>query len=193
MPRAKPSRLAAFAASLPFFLPAALCLLAAAFLTHPAALLLLLAANSLTLAAVCHGLGFALEDSFARTVLRRGAAHLVMLASYTAAVMLLLGWPLGWLLHGGSLAATMCLSAAVVAALLLLWRVWPAFGLALVWDDAYPDEEEGSWILTAVSRSVTFARHVYADDTLTNHPGFVCTFTVPRADARLLLLPIDSG
>lgn len=182
MPRAKPSRLAAFAASLPFFLPAALCLLATAFLNHPATLLLLLTANSLTLAAVCHGLGFALEDSFARTVLRRGAAHLVMLASYTAAVMLLLGWPLGWLLHGGSLAATMCLSAAVVAALLLLWRVWPAFGLALVWDDAYPDEEKGSWILTAVSRSVTFARHLTGEHELFFSHG------LPVAMAQLVLV-----
>lgn len=182
MPRAKPSRLAAFAASLPFFLPAALCLVAAAFLTHPAALLLLLAANSLTLAAICHGLGFALEDSFARTVLRRGAAHLVMLACYTAAVMLLLGWPLAWLLHGGSLAATMCLSAAVVAALLLLWRVWPAFGLALVWDDAYPDEEKGSWILTAVSRSVTFARHLTGEHELFFSHG------LPVAMAQLVLV-----
>jgi uncharacterized protein len=182
VPRAKPTRLAAFAKRLPCFLPAAACLAAAAFLSHPATLLLLLAANSLTLAAVCHGLGFELEDSFARTVLRRGAAHFVLLATYTAAVLLLLGWPLAWLLHGGSLGATMLLSSAVVVALLLLWRVWPAFGLALVWDDAYPDDEQGSWILTAVSRSVTFARHLTGEHELFFSHG------LPVAMAQLLLV-----
>ncbi len=187
MPRAKPTRLAAFVASLPYFLPAALCLLVAAFVVHPATLLLLLAANSLSLAAVCHGLGFDLEDSFARTVLRRGAAHFVLLASYTAAVMLLLGWPLAWLLQAGSLAATMLLSAAVVVALLLLWRVWPAFGLALVWDDAYPDDENGSWILAAVSRSVSFARHLTGEHELFFSHG------LPVALAQLVLVGLAVG
>lgn len=187
MPRAKPTRLAAFVASLPYFLPAALCLLAAAFLVHPATLLLLLAANSLTLAAVCQGLGFDQEDSFARTVLRRGAAHFVLLATYTAAVMLLLGWPLAWLLHDGSLAATMCLSAVVVAALLLLWRFWPTFGLVLVWDDAYPDAEQGSWILAAVSRSVTFGRHLTGEHELFFSHG------LPVAMAQLLLVCLAVG
>lgn len=187
VPRAKPTRLAAFVASLPYFLPAAICLLIAAFVVHPASLLLLLAANSLTLAAVCHGLGFDLESSFARTVLRRGAAHVVLLASYAAAVMLLLGWPLAWLLQAGSLAATMCLSAAVVVALLLLWRVWPAFGLVLVWDDAYPEEEQGSWILTAVSRSVSFARHLTGDHELFFSHG------LPVAMAQLVLVVLAVG
>lgn len=187
MPRAKPTRLAAFVSSLPYFLPAALCLLTAAFVVHPASLLLLLAANSLTLAAVCHGLGFALEESFARTVLRRGAAHFVLLASYAAAVMLLLGWPLAWLLQAGSLAATMSLSAAVVVALLLLWRVWPAFGLVLIWDDAYPEEERGSWILTAVSRGVSFARHLTGEHELFFSHG------LPVAMAQLVLVCLAVG
>ncbi|WP_313914744.1 ankyrin repeat domain-containing protein [Tahibacter sp.] len=187
MPRAKPTRLAAFVASLPYFLPAALCLLIVAFVVHPAVLLLLLAANSLTLAAICHGLGFDQEDSFARTVLRRGAAHFVVLATYTAAVMLLLGWPLAWLLQGGSLPATMCLSAAVVVALLLLWRLWPAFGLVLVWDDAYPDDEQGSWILTAVSRSVSFARHLTGEHELFFSHG------LPVALAQLVMVCLAVG
>ncbi|TDR41282.1 hypothetical protein DFR29_111196 [Tahibacter aquaticus] len=182
MPRAKPTRLANLVASLPYFLPAAACLLVVAFVSHPAVLLLLLAANSLTLAAVCHGLGFDLEARFDRTVLRRGAAHFVLLASYTAAVMLLLGWPLAWLLNGGELPATLCLSAAVVVALLLLWRVWPAFGLVLVWDDAYPEEEQGSWILAAVSRSVTFARH------LTDEHELFFSHGLPVAFAQLILV-----
>jgi ankyrin repeat protein len=187
VPRAKPSRLAAFVSSLPYFLPVAVCLLIAAFVVHPATLLLLLGANSLALAAVCHGLGFDLEDSFVRTVLRRGAAHFVLIATYTAAVMLLLGWPLAWLLQGGSLAATMCLSAAVVVALLLLWRVWPAFGLVLVWDDAYPEDEAGSWILTAVSRSVSFARHLTGEHELFFSHG------LPVAMAQLVLVVLAVG
>lgn len=187
MPRPKPTRLAAFVASLPYFLPAAICLLIAAFVVHPATLLLLLGANSLALAAVCHGLGFDLENSFARTVLRRGAAHFVLLASYSAAVMLLLGWPLAWLLQAGSLAATMCLSAAVVVALLLLWRVWPSFGLVLVWDDAYPEDEQGSWILTAVSRSVSFARHLTGEHELFFSHG------LPVAMAQLVLVVLAIG
>lgn len=187
MPRAKPTRLAAFVASLPCFLPAALCLLIVAFVVHPAALLLLLAANSLTLAAICHGLGFDQESSFARTVLRRGAAHFVLLATYTAAAMLLLGWPLAWLLQGGSLPATMCLSAAVVVTLLLLWRLWPAFGLVLVWDDAYPDDGQGSWILTAVSRSVSFARHLTGEHELFFSHG------LPVALAQLVMVCLAVG
>ncbi|MBL8300431.1 MAG: ankyrin repeat domain-containing protein [Rhodanobacteraceae bacterium] len=187
MPRAKPTRLAAFIASLPYFLPAAACLLIAAFVAHPATLFLLLGANSLALAAVCHGLGFGLETSFTHTVLRRGAAHFVLLAAYSAAVMLLLGWPLAWLLQAGSLAATMCLSAAVVAALLLLWRVWPAFGLVLVWDDAYPEDEPGSWILTAVSRSVSFARHLTGEHELFFSHG------LPVAMAQLVLVVLAVG
>lgn len=187
MPRAKPTRLAAFVASLPYFLPAALCLLAAAFVAHPAALLLLLAANSLALAAICQGLGFDQEDSFARTVLRRGAAHFVLLAIYSAAVMLLLGWPLAALLQAGSLGATMCLSAAVVVALLLLWRLWPAFGLVFVWDDAYPDSGQGSWILTAVSRSMSFARHLTGEHELFFSHG------LPVAMAQLILVCLAVG
>ena len=187
MPRAKPTRFAAFVASLPYFLPAALCLLAAAFVTHPSALLLLLAANSLTMAAVCQGLGFDQEDRFVRTVLRRGAAHFVLLAIYAAAVMLLLGWPLAALLQAGSLGATMCLSAAVVVALLLLWRLWPAFGLVFVWDDAYPDSEQGSWILTAVSRSVSFARHLTGEHELFFSHG------LPVAMAQLVLVCLAVG
>ncbi|UXI68531.1 ankyrin repeat domain-containing protein [Tahibacter amnicola] len=160
MPRSKPSRLGALIASLPYFLPAAACLVVAGMVVHPAVLLALLAANSLTLAAVCHGLGFDLEADFARTVLRRGAAHFVLVAGYSALLVLMLGWPLGWLLREPSLVATLALSTAVVVALLALWRIWPAFGLVLVWDDAYPEDDERSWIATALSRSLTFSLHL---------------------------------
>ena len=166
VPRAKPKRVRLLMGSLPYFLPAAVALAAAAFVTHPAVLLLLLAANSLALAAVCHGLGFELEESFARNVLRRGAAHFVLLATYTALVMLLLGVPALWLIREGSLAATLAVSTAAVVALLMLWRFWPAFGLLFVWDDAYPDEEGSSWIFTALSRSLAFSRHLTGDNDL---------------------------
>lgn len=166
VPRAKPKRVRRLIASLPYFLPAAAALAAAAFVTHPAALLLLLAANSLALAAVCRGLGFELEDSFARNVLRRGAAHFVLLGTYTALVMLLIGVPALWLIREGSLAATLAVSTAAVVALLALWRFWPAFGLLFVWDDAYPDDEDSSWIFAALSRSLAFSRHLTGDNDL---------------------------
>jgi ankyrin repeat protein len=166
VPRAKPKRVRRLIASLPYFLPAAAALAAAVFVTHPAALLLLLAANSLALAAVCHGLGFELEESFARNVLRRGAAHFALLAVYTAVVMLLIGVPALWLIREGSLTATLAVSTAAVVALLALWRFWPAFGLLFVWDDAYPDDEDSSWIFAALSRSLAFSRHLTGDNDL---------------------------
>ncbi|MEO8670346.1 MAG: ankyrin repeat domain-containing protein [Tahibacter sp.] len=165
-PQSLLQRMRALVGALGYFVPSLALFATAALSLHPAMLLVLLLANSLCMAAVCHALGFDLESSFTRTVLRRGAAHFVLLAGYTAIVMLLLGWPLVWLLHDGSLAATMCLSTAIVAALLLLWRFWPAYGLVFVWDDAYPDDGRGSWIFTAVSRSLAFSRHLTGEHEL---------------------------
>ncbi|HJU39823.1 MAG TPA: hypothetical protein VJ724_09645, partial [Tahibacter sp.] len=176
MPRAKPKRVRRLIASLPYFLPAAVALAAAALIAHPAALLLLLAANTLALAAVCRGIGFEPEDSFARDVLRRGAAHYALLAVYTAVVMLLIGVPALWLIREGSLAATLAVSTAAVVALLVLWRFWAAFGLLFVWDDAYPDEEDSSWIFAALSRSLAFSRHLTRDHDLYFSHGLAVGF-----------------
>lgn len=178
MLKTTPDRLRTFAKALTYFLPVWAVLGAAAFVTHPAVLVLLLAANSLTMAAVCHALGFELEDRFVHTALRRGAAHFLLLAGYAGAVMLLLGWPMLWLLRDASLAATLTLSTAAVVALLLPWRWWPAFGLVFVWDDAYPEGERGSWLVAAVRRSLAFGNHLTGEHDLWFSHGLSAGFAL---------------
>jgi len=146
--------------------PAAILLAGAARLSHPAVLVLLLLANSLAISAVCEAMGFGLDGGFGRTVMRRGAAHFLMFAVYVGAVMLLVGMPLLWLLRGPSLEITLALSAATVLALVLVWRVWPAFGLVFVWDDAYPGTGKNSWLYSAVKRSMVFASHLTGEHEL---------------------------
>ncbi|CAM5254668.1 hypothetical protein RLIN73S_02680 [Rhodanobacter lindaniclasticus] len=81
------------------------------------------------MAAICHAIGFDPEPSFSRTVLRRGAAHLVMFTGYTVLVFVLVAWPMLQLSRNPSLSAALLLAAALVLALVSLWRLWPAFGL----------------------------------------------------------------
>ncbi|HJU27274.1 MAG TPA: hypothetical protein VJ722_11395, partial [Rhodanobacteraceae bacterium] len=146
--------------SLPYFPPALIAVALAAFVPSSMALLPLLAASTLCMAAVCHAIGFDPEPSFLTTVLRRGAIHLLLFAAYAAIVFALVAWPLLALSAAPSLAATMGLCAALVAALALLWRFWPVFGLVFLWDDAFPHDQEHSWIFTALARSTTFAWHL---------------------------------
>lgn len=149
-----------------YFIPAALIFLVSARITNPSVLGLLLVADALTMAAVCQAVGFDLESNFVRTILRRGAAYFALLVGYTAVVACLIGYPLLWVLRDGSLAATLALSTAAVVSLLSLWRLWPAFGLVLVWDDAYPEDSQRSWIFAAAVRGLTFARHLTAENEL---------------------------
>jgi ankyrin repeat protein len=146
--------------------PAAGVLAVAGNLSHPAVLVLLLMANSLAMSAVCEAMGFGLEGGFGRTVLRRGAAHFLIFAVYVGAVTALVGMPLLWLLRGPSLEVTLALSAATVLALVLVWRVWPIFGLVFVWDDAYPDTGKNSWLYSAVKRSAAFGSHLTGEHEL---------------------------
>jgi hypothetical protein len=67
-----------FLQALAWFVPGLVAAAIAAFGAHPLALIPLLVANALTMAAVCHAIGFDPEPRFGRTVLRRGAAYLVM-------------------------------------------------------------------------------------------------------------------
>ena len=160
MPSSKPRRRPSLLRSLPCFLPALAAVALATFGTHTLALLPLLVANTLCMAAMCHAIGFDPETSFLRTVLRRGATHLILFSVYTAVVFAFIAWPLLVLSQAPSLIATLSLCAALVAALALLWRLWPAFGLVFVWDDAFPEGEERSWISTALTRSIAFAAHL---------------------------------
>ncbi|OOG49527.1 ankyrin repeat domain-containing protein [Rhodanobacter sp. C01] len=155
--------------ALAWFIPGLIAGVAAGLTTHPLTLIPLLLANALTMAAICHAIGFDPEPRFGRTVLRRGAAHLVMFTAYTALVFVLVAWPMLQLSQAPSLGAALLLAAALVLALVALWRLWPAFGLVFVWDDAYPSQRDGSWIFTATLRSIAFGRHLSREERFFSH------------------------
>ena len=80
--------------ALAWFVPGWAAVAIAASSTHPLVLIPLLLANALTMAATCHAIGFDPEPRFARTVMRRGAAHLVMFTGYCVLVFALVAWPM---------------------------------------------------------------------------------------------------
>ena len=158
-----------FLQALAWFIPGLVATAAAGLATHLLTLIPLLLANTLTMAAICHAIGFDPEPRFGRTVLRRGAAHLVMFTGYTVLVFLLVAWPMLQLTHAPSLGVVLELTAALMLALVALWRLWPAFGLVFVWDDAYPTQRHGSWIFTATVRSIAFGRHLSREERFFSH------------------------
>ncbi len=169
MTQPKSRRRPPFLHALAWFIPGLLAVAVAGLVTHPLTLLPLLLANALTMAAICHAIGFDPEPRFGRTVLRRGAAHLVMFTGYTVLVFVLVAWPMLQLTQEPSLSAALILAAALVLALVALWRLWPAFGLVFVWDDAYPSQRDGSWIFTATLRSMAFGRHLSREERFFSH------------------------
>ncbi|HEX5488610.1 MAG TPA: ankyrin repeat domain-containing protein [Rhodanobacteraceae bacterium] len=184
MPTAKHRRRPPLSRSLPCFLPSLIVMLLAIWIP-PAwerySLLLLLVGASLSMAAVCHAIGFGCEPTFTRTALRRGPAHLIALAIHTAIVFVLVAWPLLVLSQAPSLAATLGLCVALVIALIVLWRLWPVFGLVFEWDDAFPAGSEYSWITAALARSISFAQH------LTRGRDLFLTHFLPASLAQLAI------
>jgi ankyrin repeat protein len=176
MTQPKSRRRPPFLHALAWFIPGLLAVATAGLATHPLTLIPLLVANALTMAAICHAIGFDPEPRFTRTVLRRGAAHLVMFTAYCVLVFLLVAWPMLQLSRAPSLSAALLLAAALVLALVVLWRLWPAFGLVFVWDDAYPPQRDGSWIFTATLRSMAFGRHLSHEERFFSHflPASLC-------------------
>ncbi len=158
-----------FLQALLWFVPGLIAVAIAALSDHPLSLIPLLLANALTMAAVSHAIGFDPEPHFLRTVMRRGAAHLVMTSAYVVLVFVLVAWPMLKLSQEHSLGATLMLAASLVIALAALWRMWPAFGLVYLWDDAYPPQSDGSWIFTAVARSVAFGKHLSREERFFTH------------------------
>lgn len=132
----------------------------AASLAHPISFVLLLLAATLVMAALCEFVGFGAEGAWSRTLVRRGAVHLVLQVFFATAMVAVITAPLFWLVRGGALPAALSLSAVSALALLGLARVWPAFALPYLWDDAFPRDQSGSWMWRAAQRSLRFAAHL---------------------------------
>lgn len=184
MPQAKSRRRPPLSRSLPCFIPSLIAVFLAIWIPpswERYSLLLLLVGGSLSMAAVCHAIGFGCEPTFTRTALRRGSAHLIALAIHTAVVFVLVAWPLTALSQSPSLAATLGLCVALVIAVVVLWRLWPVFGLVFAWDDAFPAGEQHSWITAALARSISFARH------LTRRRDLFLTHFLPASLAQLAI------
>ncbi|WP_300615645.1 ankyrin repeat domain-containing protein [Dokdonella sp.] len=154
-------------ALLGYLVPAWLLFLVAAITADSVSLVLTLAANAVAATGVCRAIGFDMEATWPRSVVRRGLVYFILLTLYTAFVALVLAGPAWWLLRDGSLTAALSLSAAAFLAVFALWRVWPAFALPFVWDDAYPrGDERSSWLATVLRRSLTFAQHLTRENEL---------------------------
>jgi ankyrin repeat protein len=188
MPKPAAARPRSLLAGLARFIPAFLVFAVVAVAVHPLALVLLLVGNALALTAVCAGIGFDMDASFARSIARRGLAAFVLLSLYTALVALLLAAPAHWLAREPSLPGALALSAALLIALFALWRLWPAFALPFVWDDAYPEEGQGSWLLTSLRRSLAFARHLTGEHELFFSHGLPAGLAVLVVSAGALAL-----
>lgn len=161
-------------------LPAWFCFAIAAVVAHPLSLVILLVGNALCLVGVCRAFGFDRRGGFTRNAARRGVAFFVLLSLYTALVAGLVALPVHSLSTGGSLPAALALSAALFASVLALWRAWPAFALPLIWDDAYPrPDQQGSWLLVALRRSLAFGHH------LTSAPENFFRYGLPASLALL--------
>ena len=103
--------------------------LTAAFTTGVLSLLVLLIANTAGSVVVGELAYLRRSDSW-RDAWHGALAFLGLLSGYTLLGAILLGYPLHEL-HGAiSLGQVLVVSAAAVLALLLLWRIWPAYGLA---------------------------------------------------------------
>ena len=148
------------------YLPALLVFAIAIPATDPLVLVLLLLGVALMLTAVCSSIGFSMDGRFVRSIARRGLAGLLALTLFTVFLALLLAVPTWWLLREPSLTGALAMSAALLLGVVSLWRIWPVFVLPYVWDDAYPEVAEGSWLATALRRSLAFARHLTGEHEL---------------------------
>ena len=157
------------------FVPAVVLFTAAGMLHHPSAIALLLLADALTMTAICQVLGLARERTFSANILRRGSAYALLLIGYAALVALLVSYPLLWLQSDPTLTATIALTTTVVAAILLPWRLWPAFGLVFAWKRRWRKLD------SILSLSLAFARQLTSNNDLFFSHGLVvglCLFAL---------------
>lgn len=166
---ANASRRPPLLSTLAWYLPVPLLIVASIYIMHPLVLIPLLLANVAAMIAICHGLGFGPERGWTRTVLHRGVAWLVLFTAYTALVWLLVALPLVSVTTVPSIWGVLGTALALFLALAFLWRAWPAFGLIVLWDDAYSRNAQGSWIFMSLTRSLVFARHMAAEERFFNH------------------------
>src|SRR5450432_3221496 len=155
------------------FVPAMLAFVGVAFVENSWSLALLLVADALTMIAVCRIAGFHRGATFLGDLLWRGSAYCVLVAGYTALLAALIGFPIIWLLREGSLGATLATSGAVVVALIVLWRWWPAFGLLLIWKKVDRPGAALARVSVAVRRSIAFAWNLTAENDLFFSHGLI--------------------
>ncbi len=170
--------------NLVYFVPALAVFASAGLLHHPFTLVLLLAADALTLAAVCQAMGAGRESTFVHSVVHSGCAYFILLLAYTMFTALVLGYPLYLLLRGHSLEAALLLSTAAFVALLAPWSSWPAPGFAFVRDDAWSEDGRSLGIFAALARCLGLARSLTASNDLFFASGLI---------ASLALLAIAQG
>lgn len=153
-----------------------------AILGEPSSFVLLLIAATLMMAVMSDLIGFRADGTLSRSLARRGTVHFVLLVCYTVVLVVLMAGPVMWLARGGALPAVLAFSGACLVAVIALVRLWPAFALSFVWDDAFPRDGSGSWIWCAARRCLRFSRH------LTRHPETFFSHALPASFGQLLVL-----
>jgi ankyrin repeat protein len=175
-----------------YFVPALIAFCAAAFAEQRLSLALLLIADVMMMAALCRVLGFQRQSGFFHTLLLSGSAYLTLLAAYTVLVAVLIGYPLLALLHEGSLSATLAMSGAVVIALILLWRCWPAFGLVFVGKRLGANAARLARKQGLIRRSIGFAWSLTAENELFFSHGLIVAISLATlAQGALSLAGFD--
>lgn len=187
-PKSSVSRSPSLLLGLARFLPALVLFAAAIPLTGPIALIPLLAGTVLMLTAICAGIGFEMDSGFVRSASRRGLAGLILLCAYTFFVAALLGGPAWWLAREPSLLGALVLSAALLIAVLSLWRLWPVFVLPYVWDDAYAGEPGSTSTPGVLRRCLGFARRLTDEHDLFFSHGLVSALAILIVSAGALSL-----
>ena len=175
------------------FVPALLFFAASVPVTQPSALLLLLAGDALMLTAICAGIGFDMDGPFLRSIARRGVAGFFLLGAYLIVVALLLAGPAWWLSREPSLSGALALSAALLVALLSLWRMWPAFVLPFVGDDMHAEGGQPSGVWSTLRASVVSALRLTGEHELFFSHGLPAALAALAVCIGALLLAIPGA